>query len=71
MQTDAHRFMGSCAWNCSIVRLFDFGILDFKKRTYYLTESEHAGGTAEGEGEAGSLLSRKPDVGLNLRPTGA
>ena len=43
----------------------------------YLTERERerecaqAGGAAEGEGEPGSLLSRKPDVGLHARTLGS
>ena len=39
----------------------------------YLTESERAqaGGTAEGEGEAGSPLSREPNMGLNSRTLGS
>jgi len=31
------------------------------------TERAQAGRTAEGEGKAGSSLSREPDVGLSLR----
>ena len=42
----------------------------FKKILFiYLTERERAqaGGAAEGEGEADFLLSREPDVGLDLK----
>ena len=37
----------------------------------YLTERAQAGGAAEGEEEAGSLLSKEPDVGLNPRTPGS
>ena len=39
----------------------------------YLTEYKRAqaGGAAEGEGEAGSLLSREPDAGLHPRTLGS
>ena len=36
-----------------------------------MRERAQAGGAAEGEGEAGSLLSREPDVGLNPRTLGS
>ena len=39
----------------------------FKILFIYLIKRAQVGGTAEGEGEAGCLLSREPDVGLNLR----
>ena len=41
----------------------------FKVLFIYLTENERAqiGGTAEGEGEADSPLSREPNMGLNPR----
>ena len=37
----------------------------------YLTERAQAEGAAEGEGEAGSLLGREPDTGLNPKTPGS
>ena len=37
----------------------------------YLTEHKQGELQAEGEGEAGSLLSKDPDVGLNPRTLGS
>ena len=34
-------------------------------------EKAQAGGAAEGKGEEGFLLSREPDVGLDLRTLGS
>ena len=47
-----------------------------KKDLIYLRERETeqvnmSGGRVEGEGEADSLLSREPDIGLNLRTPGS
>ena len=38
----------------------------FFKDFVYLFDRAQAGGAAEGEGEAGSPLSREPDEGLTL-----
>ena len=45
----------------------------FKKYFVYLFDTERAqvGGGAEGEGEAGSPLSREPHMGLNPRILGS
>ena len=46
----------------------------FKILFIYLREREHAHkqrGEAEAEGEADSLLSREPDIGLDLRTLGS
>ena len=44
----------------------------FKVLLIYLREREHKqGGGAEEEGEIDPLLSRKPNVGLNLRMLGS
>ena len=54
--------MKSITWisNSNIILFYLF----FKKILFiYLTERAQAGGVAEGEGEAGSLLSKDPDVG--------
>ena len=37
----------------------------FLKDFIYLRKSKQAGGVGAGEGEAGSPLSKKPDVGLD------
>jgi len=36
-----------------------------------IIERAQAGGAAEGEGEADSLLSKEPDTGLNPRTLGS
>ena len=43
----------------------------FKTLFIYLRESIQAVEMAEGEGEAGSLLSREPDAGLDPRTLGS
>ena len=47
--------------------LFFFKILFIERKHELVGE----GGWAEGEGDAGSLLSRKPDVGLHPRTLGS
>jgi len=42
----------------------------FFKDDLFDTERAQAGGAAEGEGEAGSLLSREPDAGLGSEDPG-
>ena len=43
----------------------------FKIIKIYLIEHKQEDQQAEGKGEAGSLLSRKPDVGLDTRTLGS
>lgn len=43
----------------------------FFKDFIHLTERAQAGGGSEGEGEAGSLLNREPDVRLDPRTLGS
>jgi len=45
--------------------------LDFLKDFIYLSEREHKQGEWQAEREAGSLLSREPNVGLHLRTLGS
>ena len=53
-----------CNFNYLFVLKYDYLLI-------YLRERAQVGGAAEGEGEAGSPLSREPNVGLNPRSLGS
>ena len=56
---------------CDPINHFDHYFKDFIHLTEQESEGAQAGGAAEGEGEAGSSLSREPNVGLNPRTLGS
>ena len=57
VHTCTHTHMCVCAHTCT--------------HTYILRVQKQGKGQAEGEGEVGSLLSKKPDVGLDPRNVGS
>ena len=66
--------MGEGSWGPRVLLKGSLHGEVFKKILFiYLTKREHKQGEqqAEGEGEAGSLLTREPDVGLEPRTLGS
>ena len=52
-------------------KTLSYFLLFFLKYFIYLTEREHKQGQQQAEGEAGSPLSREPNMGLDPRTLGS